>query len=288
MGSDINVARIQTDVLDYRYRSAFQFRGERKKRNFYLVEPILLPAVVIIHLANWRSHSAFSWVKSYSFEFKTISQMVIIRIQLLCTYKFGDRKSKISYSSHSLRPLFPEAQFQEFDARIIFLFIHSSSSDKKRRRRFTSWRWSQVCYRNRKHVARRRQESGGEKKELGSRQTPPPPISPLLTPSDALFLYVFSNAFSIDSSVRRGVSMGTLKERDGGGATPTDSRHSKYENLWPALYQTEEEVDVLLLFQHHNFFFHHFTFLLSLWMGQKSVRSGRKGDEYQSKIYILL
>lgn len=147
--------------------------------------------------------------------------MVIIRIQLLCTFKFGDRKSKISYSSHSLCSLFPEAQFQEFDSRLFFyLFIHSSSSDnKKRRRRFTSWRWSQVCYRNRKHVARRRQESGG-KKELGSRQNPLHPCSPLLTPSDALFLYVFSNAFSIDSSVRRGVSMGTLKKREWGGGNP--------------------------------------------------------------------
>ena len=288
MGSDINVARIQTDVLDYRYRSAFQFRGERKKRNFYLVEPILLPAVVIIHLANWRSHSAFSWVKSYSFEFKTISQMVIIRIQLLCTYKFGDRKSKISYSSHSLRPLFPEAQFQEFDARIIFLFIHSSSSDKKRRRRFTSWRWSQVCYRNRKHVARRRQESGGEKKELGSRQTPPPPhLPPFDAQRRSLSLCILECVFNrlVGST---GSVDGYIEGKRWGGATPTDSRHSKYENLWPALYQTEEEVDVLLLFQHHNFFFHHFTFLLSLWMGQKSVRSGRKGDEYQSKIYILL
>ena len=57
-------------MFSIRYRSAFQFRGRNGKRNFYLVEPILLTTIVIIHLANWRNHSAFSWVESYFLSLK--------------------------------------------------------------------------------------------------------------------------------------------------------------------------------------------------------------------------
>lgn len=148
--------------------------------------------------------------------------MVIIRIQLLCTFKFGDRKSKISYSSHSLCSLFPEAQFQEFDSRLFFyLFIHSSSSDnKKRRRRFTSWRWSQVCYRNRKHVARRRQESGGggeRNSEVG--RTPPPMFPPFDAQRRSLSLCILECVFNrlVGST---GSVDGYIEEKRMGGGQP--------------------------------------------------------------------
>lgn len=119
--------------------------------------------------------------------------------------------------------------------------------------------------------------------EVGRTPTPPglPPFnaqrrsSCCILPLSRMLFYRLASTGSV------GVYIESKKKKSiERGATPIpDPRHSKYENLCPALYQTEEEVDVLLLFQ--IFFsipFHIFTCIVH----RTKVRSGRKRDVYQS------